>query len=279
MSKVAPRAPPPETPYTVGYGDEVVAFFQRRRAETHASFLLPCLAPGFQVLDCGCGPGSITVGLAERVAPGTAVGIDLEPSQIVAANQHATRCGVANVRFATGTVYRLPFANASFDAVLLHGVLEHLKDPQAALAEVSRVLKPGGCVGVRGGDWGGFLLAPPEPQLVQFLGLFTRLMVEHSGDPQASRNQLGHLRGAGFARIRASASYDCWTPSPEVARETAAFLATFCRSGEFAESVSDFGWLDRGGLERIAPAFTAWGEHPAAFAAEAWGEAVAWKDG
>ncbi len=241
-----------ETPYSPGYEDDVVAFFQRRRADTHAGFLLPYLAPGFHVLDCGCGPGGITVGLAERVAPGTVVGVDIEPSQIASATRYATRRGVTNVRFQTGTVYSLPFPNEVFDAILLHGVLEHLKDPLQGLAEVSRVLKPGGCLGVRGGDWGGFLLAPPEPLLVQLVGLFTRLMVQYGGDPQAGWNQLGQLRAAGFTRIRASASYDCWTPSPEVTRETAAFLAGFCRSGDFPQSVTDLGWVDRADINHLS---------------------------
>jgi ubiquinone/menaquinone biosynthesis C-methylase UbiE len=49
----------------------------RRTVETNASFVPPHLRPGLSVLDCGCGPGSITVGLAGRVAPGQVVGIDV----------------------------------------------------------------------------------------------------------------------------------------------------------------------------------------------------------
>ena len=53
-----------------------------RRAEQAADFLLPYLHAGMRVLDCGCGPGSITLGLAEIVRPGEVVGIDLEEKYI-----------------------------------------------------------------------------------------------------------------------------------------------------------------------------------------------------
>ena len=53
-----------------------------RTACVHGAFFLPYLHPGMTVLDCGCGPGTITIGLAEAVAPGEAVGVDLEASQV-----------------------------------------------------------------------------------------------------------------------------------------------------------------------------------------------------
>ncbi|HMN31022.1 MAG TPA: class I SAM-dependent methyltransferase, partial [Caldilineaceae bacterium] len=59
--------------------------FPRRTAEQQAAFLLPHLQAGMALLDCGCGPGSITIGLAKGVAPGRAVGIDIDASQIALA--------------------------------------------------------------------------------------------------------------------------------------------------------------------------------------------------
>jgi ubiquinone/menaquinone biosynthesis C-methylase UbiE len=61
------------------HGSAFDAQLTRRTAAREGAFFLPHLRPGMRVLDCGCGPGSITVGLAAAVAPGQAVGIDLEP--------------------------------------------------------------------------------------------------------------------------------------------------------------------------------------------------------
>jgi SAM-dependent methyltransferase len=91
-------------------------------------------------LDLGCADGYYSVGLAERTA-GTVVGIDVRPEVLARAEQlpHPE-----NVRYERAGGERLPFPDASFDAVLLNEVLEHVEDEGATLAEVARVLRPGG---------------------------------------------------------------------------------------------------------------------------------------
>ena len=64
--------------YTMGYTEEFLQLLDRRSAKTHASYLLPHLEPGMRVLDFGCGPGTISVGLAMAVDPGELHGIDME---------------------------------------------------------------------------------------------------------------------------------------------------------------------------------------------------------
>ncbi|MEZ4731584.1 MAG: methyltransferase domain-containing protein [Caldilineaceae bacterium] len=132
----------------------------RRSAEKQAAFLLPHLRPGMRLLDCGCGPGSITIGLARVVAPGAVVGIDIDPGEIERAKQLAAEQGIANVQFETGNVYELPFADGSFDAAFSNALLDHLIDPVAALREMRRILKADGMLGVRTADRDGYLLAP-----------------------------------------------------------------------------------------------------------------------
>ena len=56
--------------YTMGYSDEIRQLLDRRSAATHAAHLLPHLKPGLKLLDFGCGPGTISVGPADRIAPG-----------------------------------------------------------------------------------------------------------------------------------------------------------------------------------------------------------------
>src|SRR5262245_892986 len=108
----------------------------RRTAEKQAAFFLPHLRSGMKLLDCGCGPGSITLGLAAAVARGEVVGVDLDSEKIAQAQGSAAKALVTNLRFETADIYALPFPDASFDAVFSHAVFQHLRDPMAALREI-----------------------------------------------------------------------------------------------------------------------------------------------
>jgi arsenite methyltransferase len=101
------------------------------------------LAPGARVLDVGCGTGRLTRWIAERVA-GNVVGIDPLEDRIDVARSHAS-----TARFEIGRAEDLgAFEDASFDAVCLSAVLHWVADKASALAEIRRVLRPGGLVGV-----------------------------------------------------------------------------------------------------------------------------------
>ena len=85
--------------YTLGYSERALDFVSRRTLESHGAFFIPFLKPGITVLDCGCGPGSITLGIAARVGEGSVVGVDLDESQVGLAAGAAAARGVRNVRF------------------------------------------------------------------------------------------------------------------------------------------------------------------------------------
>ena len=263
--------------YSVGYDAATIDFFHHRRAASHAAFFLPYVRPGMALLDCGCGPGTITLDFATLVAPAEVVGVDIEPSQLGYARAQAANREKSNVHFAVSDLYALPFPDNAFDAVFLHGVLEHLQAPVTALREARRILKHGGVIGARHADFGGFLLEPTIPPLDQFELLFERLMIYNGGDPMAGKHQLGWLQEAGFERPVVSASYDCWTSTPEATRRNACFLAALVGESAFASRLIEAGLADSATLARMSAGFMAWGRHPHAFAAEAWGEAVAWK--
>jgi hypothetical protein len=145
------------------------------------------------------------------------------------------------------------------------------------LQEVRRVLKRGGVIGIRHADFGGFILEPAPAPLDQFAILFEKLMLHNGTHPRAGRHQVRWLREAGFSRIEASASYDCWTRTPDEARRCAAFLARLVGDSSFSAQLLAAGLADRATLQALSCGFVEWGTNPDAFAAEAWGEAVAWQ--
>lgn len=262
----------------VKFTSDFLDFFSDRNAETHAAFFINYVKSGMKILDCGCGPGSITLDFAEIVAPEQAIGIDLEPAHIEKARTLQEIRKVSNIEFRAGDINKLPFADKAFDAVFTHGVIEYFRDPVHAFKEIHRVLKKGGVLGARHGDWGGFLLATKDEFTKKGFSLFIRFMEKNGGDPFFGRNQVSYLRKAGFSRIIPSASYDCWTPTLETARRVGNFMEIYFKSEEFVKPILDYGFTDKQTLQNIQASFDTWGEDPDIFAAEAWGEAVAWKE-
>jgi len=97
------------------------------------------LSPGQRVLDVGCGTGALTLAAAERVAPGTVVGLDSSAEMLAVARRKPTP-----VEWRDGRAEALPFADASFDAVLSQFAMMFFDDQIRALREMKRVLRPSG---------------------------------------------------------------------------------------------------------------------------------------
>jgi SAM-dependent methyltransferase len=108
------------------------------------------IAVGKRVLDAGCGSGGIAVSFAEESE--LAVGLDIKNKFVEAGRRLARERGIDNARFVQGDGTSLPFASESFDLVLSHSVIEHVRSAEAYLAECQRVLRPGGIL---------FLQTPP----------------------------------------------------------------------------------------------------------------------
>jgi len=95
-----------------------------------------------KTLDVGCGPGIVVEALGQR--GGEVVGIDLTPEMLQQANQRCRQAGLSNVELICGPAERLNFPPGHFDAAVSRATLHHLQDPSAVLAEMARVVKPGG---------------------------------------------------------------------------------------------------------------------------------------
>lgn len=96
---------------------------------------------GDQVIDVGCGPGNYTRHLARAAGEGLTVGLDASESMVAAAAARADRDNLAYLR---GDACAIPFADESFDVACSVGVIHMVEEPLVALAEMVRVLAPGG---------------------------------------------------------------------------------------------------------------------------------------
>jgi pimeloyl-ACP methyl ester carboxylesterase len=276
MSKVDERdIGNPEHQGSYVHQRQCVNVFAARTVERDAAFFIPYLNPGMSLLDCGAGPGTITVGLSQLVAPGEAVGIDNDETQVEVASAHAKKRNVSNVRFECGDICSLKFPDESFDRVFVSGVLEHLKDPLSALNEVFRVLKRGGALAVRHGDFDGWLDWPRTPAIEQGVELYMRMWRRGGGEPCFGKAQKALLREAGFTRIEASASCE-WFGTPEAIK---GFSEARIRSlNGISEEMINLGWSTREEINDMVSALEEWGEHPDAFLMIPWCEAVGWKE-
>jgi SAM-dependent methyltransferase len=266
--------------YVHGYGSVEQRRLERRSARESAAFFLPHLRPGMRVLDCGCGPGSITVGLAEVVAPGEVVGIDLAPRQVERAREIAAQRGRSNVRFEAGTVYELPFPDASFDAAYAHTLLMHLREPLGALREIRRVLRPGGVLGVCDDDHGACLWEPSTPGIRRLHALWLRAIEHGGGDPYRARHQRRLLLEAGFARTEGHAGAvggGCWADA-EATRFFARFVVHQFREPALVDLIVGQGWASRAEMDAMVAEVRAWGDRPDAHFAVLACATVAWVD-
>ncbi|MBW4649842.1 MAG: methyltransferase domain-containing protein [Kastovskya adunca ATA6-11-RM4] len=256
--------------YIPGYSSNATSFMAKRNVDSHAAFFKPYLQPGMKLLDCGCGSGTITLGFAKIIAPSTAIGTDIESSQVGLAWENAQSQGISNVEFREGSVYELPFSDRAFDAAFSHAVFEHLQSPLKALQELFRVLKPGGVLGLRSPDWGGFLIAPSNPELDRAITYYKLLQEKNGGNPYVGRHLRALLREAGFTDIKASGSYECYEDLSTIAE----YLALRIESSDTVDLAVQKGWTDAESLGVMSQALRKWSQHPDGLFAQAWCEVV-----
>jgi SAM-dependent methyltransferase len=247
--------------YTHGHHESVLRSHTWRTAENSAAYLLPHLQPGMALLDVGCGPGTITTDLALLVAPGRVIGFDAAADVVAQAQAHATERGLTNLEFAVGDLFALPYDDASFDVVHAHQVLQHLTDPVGALVEFRRVLRPGGLLAVRDGDYGAFRWAPADPRLDRWLALYLAVTRRNGHDALIGPSLLGLARQAGFDDVSVQSS--TWTfADPESRAWWGSLWADRIRYSRFAEQAVEYGLSDPAELETLGQAFLDWAASP-----------------
>jgi 2-polyprenyl-3-methyl-5-hydroxy-6-metoxy-1,4-benzoquinol methylase len=250
------RQDPGVDTYTHGHADPVLQSHRWRTVENSAAYLVPHLRPGLHLLDVGCGPGTITVDLARRVAPGPVIGLDVSAAPLEEARALAEREGIA-VRFGVGDVYSLEADDDSVDVVHAHQVLQHLTDPVAALREMARVCRPGGLIAVRDVDYATFTWFPADEGLDRWLELYYEVARRNDAEPDAGRRLLSWAHAAGLRDLTATTSSWCYASPPE-RQWWGNSWAGRTTASSFAEQALAYGLATPQDLEGMADAWRRW---------------------
>jgi SAM-dependent methyltransferase len=224
------------------------------------------------ILDVGCGPGSITTGLARAVAPGRCTGIDPDADAL---NNAKASFVESNLEFQPGVVEALPFPGNSFDAAFAHAVFQHIDDPVPAMAEMFRVLRPGGIIGIADADFGGSIIGPSSPALDMSIDLMSRLR-RGRGDPFVGRKLGALLAGAGFEAVAVGARADV-DSGFETTERVGAFQAAYFGAPELRAYAAATGLASAADLDAITEAWATWGRTSGAVWARFWCYATARK--
>ncbi|KAI0840158.1 putative arsenite methyltransferase [Hypoxylon sp. FL0890] len=294
----------PKTNYTQGHSPAVTSGHASRTVNSDAAFLVPYLKPTDRILDVGCGPGTITVGLAAYVPRGSVVGIDLS-ADIVAraasllstlvtekkkegeggerAEEEKERAATelkARVSFEVADVLRgLAFEDASFDVVYASQLFAHMPPPDLparALAEMRRVLKPGGILATRDAAAQHFF-----PRALDLDVLLSRNLVRGFGRTDWAGPEMPALyRAVGFdadgGKVRVGCGTTCYA-DPESRRWRADGLVGRLAEGEAVRE----SWIRNGVSEEEITTCVArlreWADTPDAWYCVLQMEIIAWK--
>ncbi len=222
-------------------------------------------APGETAVDVGSGTGANTERLAASVGPaGSATGVEPNPALRAVAARRAEATGSPAV-FVDGTADALPLADISVDVLVCERVLQHVDDPDAAVREFARVLRPGGRVALLDSDWSTAIMHPVDPEVHQryhafsltqwpnpFSGRLLRSQLLAAGlavDPDIGSSALvlpdDVLREGGMLGLAGPAAVEAGAVTPEELDGMVAAISSAAERGEAFVSVTMFGVIGR----------------------------------
>ena len=175
---------------------EAATAYKRRSIE------LLRLEPGMRALDVGCGTGDESRAMAEIVGQqGEVLGIDFSAAMVAESRtRHAALA--PRLAFEVGDVHALTLPDAHYDVARADRMFQHLASPSQALAELVRVVRPGGRVAVSDPDWGTYVIdAPPTPAVRRY----HEFAQAQARNPWIGRQLYGLFRAAGLADVEVSA--------------------------------------------------------------------------
>jgi SAM-dependent methyltransferase len=165
------------------------------------------------------------------------------------------------VTFRTGNAYALDLPDDSVDIAHAHQVLQHVGDPVAVLAEMARVVRPGGVIAARDVDYGGAIWYPEPAGMDDWLRVYRTVHRAGGGEPNAGRRLRAWAHAAGLVDVTSSASV--WGFSaPEERAWWGGLWADRAVQSDFAKQAVEGGYADQADLERMAAAWREWADHP-----------------
>ena len=234
--------------YTHGHQEPVLRSHRWRTAENSCAYLLPHLRADMTLLDVGCGPGSITADLADRV--GRVVGVDRSPEAVAAA-----RADHPGIDFRVADLHDL---DEHFDVVHAHQVLQHLQDPVAALARLASLAR---LVAVRDSDYPGFLWHPADERLDRWRETYLAVTRRNGANADAGRRLPAWAHEAGLTDITFSTS--TWTfADPDDRGWWGQLWAERTEATTFADQAVAYGVATPGELAEMAEGWKAWAAEP-----------------
>jgi len=216
------------------------------------------LRPGDSVLDVGCGPGSITKGFRKYVGPkGRIVGIDLGQEVI----ENAKKLAGDAAHFEQGDIYSLKYADNEFDVVHAHQVLQHIRDPVAAIKEMMRVSN--GLVTCREGDFESWLFHPKDATIQKWKDCYRNVCWKNNAEPDAGRKVKSWFLQAGFdpELIQVFPTTVSYT-TPERAKFISTSWSNRIKDSALGKQIVDYGFATEKEVAEMSEAFLRWGEHP-----------------
>jgi SAM-dependent methyltransferase len=273
----SPAAPTPPV-YTIGSN---AAERDRLRSQTdelheHAVALLGRVGiqPGWRVLELACGPRGVLELLAQQVGPtGTVTGLDINPVHVEQARHHVTSLGLGNVSVIEADARRSALPAGSFDLVFARLILINIPDPVRVVAEMVRLVRPGGWVACEEADGGAMLCQPPHPAYTRLTEILKMLYRHDGADILVGRRLPQLLDAAGVRDIGVEGRAD--VPPAGHPRRTVildilqAMLSKILEHGLL--STPELDRLDRDAREHLANphtmimphlSFMAWGRKP-----------------
>lgn len=223
---------------------------QNRSVENCCAFIKDIISRSTSILDIGCGPGSITQGLAKLAPEAEVIGVDISENQIQLATELAKTESSENLSFQQASIFELPFADNSFDLIYCQTVFVHIPEHKKALAETKRVLKPKGVLAIREVINSYAVLFPVSEILQKLKTVFYNGLIAAGGSPDIGMLMGEKLLAAGFQNLKQSVAWER-SPEDETKNDYYINIVSPVIYGELGGKAVRNGWITEQDLEEL----------------------------